>query len=73
MKLTDEQIAELAPDWATHYKRRGKVLVFESSAKYQFYRGGSFGDVHVFSYGRNLKLGKPVQSNNFNLAVEDLK
>lgn len=68
MKLTDEQIAELAPEWATHYRRRGKVLVFESVNKYQFYNNGSFGDVYMFHYGKQKMTGKPIPRKKFDIS-----
>ena len=37
MKLTDEKIAELAPEWATHYFSNGKVILFESASFLAFY------------------------------------
>jgi len=33
MKLTDEQIAELAPDWATHYSHNATTLTFSNTEK----------------------------------------
>ena len=38
MKLTDEQIAELAPEWATHYIScdLDKTILFEAVNKWQF-------------------------------------
>jgi hypothetical protein len=42
MKLTDEQIAELAPEWATHYRESITAVVFESVRRYQVFAGGVF-------------------------------
>lgn len=33
MKLTDEKIAELAPDWATHYSHNVTTLTFSNTEK----------------------------------------
>ena len=69
-ELTDEQIAKLAPDWATHYKFRGKILIFESPRKYQFYNDGSFGGVYMFHYGSKKMTGKPIPRKKFDIIEE---
>lgn len=50
MKLTDEQIAELAPDWATHYYYHLRYIAFASEklfCKYDL-------DIGVFSKQSNM-------------------
>ena len=46
-KLTDEQIAELAPDWATHYSYMMAGIVYQSSDSWQVYTDGVYSDIHT--------------------------
>ena len=73
MKLTDEQIAELAPEWATHYKKVNlvKVLVFESIDRFQFYyESGKFSRVHVKKCGV-CKGSKPLKPKPFDITQHE--
>lgn len=59
-QLTDEQIAELAPDWATHFSYLCGGIVFENIENYQIYAEGVF-------------YGKKQKSENSDKTPRDLK
>tara|TARA_Y100000310_G_C20704371_1_gene833771 strand:- start:7765 stop:8148 length:384 start_codon:yes stop_codon:yes gene_type:complete len=72
-QLTDEQIAELAPDWATHFSYLCGGIVFENIENYQIYAEGVF-------YGRKQKSEnsdktprevKPIPRKKFDISEYD--
>lgn len=89
MKLTDEQIAELAPEWATHYgvNKKYKSIIFESESLFTILKldSGTFtGTWSQLSEGINTN-SKPIPrkpkpfditqviAKHFGLTAEDLK
>lgn len=68
MKLTDEQIAELAPDWATHYSHNSTTLTFSNAEKAVV---TDFKGVYQCSEHDNeigfTEEDKPIQSKTFNI------
>lgn len=66
-QLTDEQIAELAPDWATHYSSFSNGVIFENLTEYQIYSKGVFyGKKHKSENGdKTTREVKPIPRKNF--------
>ena len=72
-QLTDEQIAELAPEWATHYSSYDVGVIFESLESYQVYAEGVF-------YGKKQKTensdktprdAKPIPRKKFDISKHE--
>lgn len=72
MKLKDEQIAGLAPDWATHYRFNSFEVMYESTKKWV-----AIGLNHPYikrgPYSQNSKLTKckPIQRKKFDISEHE--
>lgn len=64
-KLTDEQIAELAPDWATHYSCMLAGIVYLSECHWQVYTEGVYSDIH--NRKAISKDAKPIPRKKFDI------
>lgn len=66
MKLTDEQIAELAPDWATHYSEKLTGIIYQSSKYWQGYTESGYGD--KLHHTGVSQYAKPIQRKKFDIS-----